>query len=81
METEQYALAAFVVGNGVHSDTLHDECKADTFAAKFLGATVSYDAAEVGRYRSNRPLEIDALRERLSAEIDARQPCWIVHTE
>lgn len=32
-----------------------------------------YDAAEVGRYRSNRPVEIDALRERLTAEIDVRQ--------
>jgi cytochrome c553 len=31
-----------------------------------------YDAAEVGRYRSNRPVEIDALRERLTAEIYAR---------
>jgi cytochrome c553 len=31
-----------------------------------------YEAAEVGRYRSNGPVEIDALRERLTAEIDAR---------
>ena len=44
------------------------------FAAESLPADFEpYDAAEVGRYRSNRPLEIDALRERLSAEIDARQ--------
>lgn len=44
------------------------------FAAESLPADFErYEAKEVGRYRSNRPLEIDALRERLSAEIDARQ--------
>jgi len=47
---------------------------AEYFAAESLPSDfASYDAAEVGRYRSNRPVEIDALRERLTAEIDVRQ--------
>ena len=44
------------------------------FAAESLPASFQpYDAAEIGRYRADRPVEIDALRERLTAEIKARR--------
>lgn len=46
MATESYGIAAFVVGNGVHSDTFHAECASASFAAKFLGITTTYDAGD-----------------------------------